>query len=163
MNETLTQKVKRLDYKRSQLQVAEEIIQITSNFYLENAKKKGREGLVVLARHLATYIIKDICDRLSFKDIGLLFGGKNHATIMYSCDKMDWLINNDKEVSSDYSYIMNEIKVKVDLTNTSRDLEYKKIKHINLIEKKMLDLQNKDFYDLVDVINNHLKNYEWKA
>ena len=34
----------------------------------------------------------------SFEQIGLEFGGKDHTTVMHSCDKIKNEVNNNKEI-----------------------------------------------------------------
>ena len=63
--------------------------------------KRSKE--IVTARHISTYLIREITE-LSFSRIGKIFGGKDHTSVLYSCnwvqDKMikDPLFNSDIEI-----------------------------------------------------------------
>ena len=63
----------------------------------------GRSQDTVLARQISMFLCRDIL-RLSFPSIGSIFGGKNHATVVYSCKKVQELrdgnSNMNKLVSS---------------------------------------------------------------
>jgi len=66
-------------------------------------KKKNKE--VVEPRMIAIYLISDILD-LPLVNIGKLFGGRDHTTIMHSRDKISEELKNNKKTQT----IVNEIK-----------------------------------------------------
>ncbi|MDR1970642.1 MAG: chromosomal replication initiator protein DnaA [Treponema sp.] len=51
-------------------------------------KSKKRVQNIVYARQLAMYIVRDITE-YSTTEIGQSFGGRDHTTVMYSCDKIE--------------------------------------------------------------------------
>jgi chromosomal replication initiator protein len=51
-------------------------------------KSKKRAQNIVFPRQLAMYIIRDITE-FSTTEIGQVFGGRDHTTVMYSCDKIE--------------------------------------------------------------------------
>jgi chromosomal replication initiator protein len=50
-------------------------------------KSKKRAQNIVFPRQIAMYIIRDITE-FSTTEIGQVFGGRDHTTVMYSCDKI---------------------------------------------------------------------------
>jgi chromosomal replication initiator protein len=50
-------------------------------------RSKKRAQNIVYARQIAMYIIRDITE-YSTTEIGQAFGGRDHTTVMYSCDKI---------------------------------------------------------------------------
>jgi chromosomal replication initiator protein len=57
-------------------------------------------------RHLAMYMARNLTD-LSFKEIGYLFGDRDHSSVIYAIKKIEVSIKKDKEVSRDINNIKN--------------------------------------------------------
>jgi chromosomal replication initiator protein len=51
-------------------------------------KSKKRTQNIVFPRQLAMYIVREITE-FSTTEIGQVFGGRDHTTVMYSCDKIE--------------------------------------------------------------------------
>ncbi len=56
---------------------------------------KSRTNNIAVARHIAMYLIRKHLD-LPFKEIGDLFGKRDHSTVMNGCTKVENLIKTDK-------------------------------------------------------------------
>lgn len=70
-----------------------------ANFYkisFEDIKSKKRTPNLAIPRQVAMYLCKKLTDE-TLQKIGLEFGGKNHATVIHSCNKIEEEIkvNND--------------------------------------------------------------------
>ena len=55
---------------------------------------KRRTKTVALPRQVAMYLLRQLTD-LSLVEIGRLFGGRDHTTVMYACDKVGGMIQSD--------------------------------------------------------------------
>jgi chromosomal replication initiator protein len=55
---------------------------------------KRRTKTVVLPRHVAMYLLRQLTD-LSLTEIGRLFGGRDHTTVIYACDKVAEMMHVD--------------------------------------------------------------------
>ena len=78
----------------------ENIINITAHYFKisENSilsKKRTKE--IVYARQIAMYLAKDITQQ-TLESIGLNFGGKDHATVLYSYNTIKALIQTNSDI-----------------------------------------------------------------
>ena len=58
---------------------------------------KVRTGQIVLARHVAIYLIRTMLD-VPLKKIGQTFGGKDHTTIASAIEKVDKMLKTDEKL-----------------------------------------------------------------
>ena len=57
---------------------------------------KRRTRTIALPRQVAMYLTRQLTD-LSLVEIGQLFGGRDHTTVLYACDKVGAMIGTDSE------------------------------------------------------------------
>ncbi len=84
--------------KREKLTV-EFIQKVVADFFdlsEEVIRGKRRTASVALPRQIAMYLSREHT-RLSLKEIGLKFGGKDHSTIIHACEKIRRIIRTDPE------------------------------------------------------------------
>lgn len=62
--------------------------EITGNF---------RRAEIVKARQIAMYLCRELLE-ISLSSLGKYFNGKNHATVLYACKKIDKMLYNDKDM-----------------------------------------------------------------
>ena len=63
----------------------------------EELTGSGRKKEVVLPRQLAMYLVRELT-RASLPEIGQLFGGRDHTTVLYAIQKVQELAESDREV-----------------------------------------------------------------
>ena len=93
---------------------AESIIDyIAKYFQLEpealQGQSRGRD--VVNARQIAMYLIRRLT-KLSMKDIGKAFGGRDHTTVLYSLDKVEAQMRSDPAFAETVKEITTNINAK---------------------------------------------------
>ncbi len=86
---------------------------VSSHFKIpiEQMESKSRKHEIALARQMAMYLAKQLTD-LSLKNIGNSFGGRDHSTVLHSCQAIDNYIVTDKSVKNSYEILLNKLKSK---------------------------------------------------
>lgn len=74
-------------------------------------ESNSRKQQVTYARQMAIYLIKKLYNPV-LKSIGDSFGGRDHATISHSIDKIENLINSNSLVKTDYDLLIKNIEEK---------------------------------------------------
>jgi chromosomal replication initiator protein len=91
-----------------------DIIKVIENYYSLNdgsVHYKTRKREIVIARQLAHYFTREIYKKeLSLADVGILIGGKDHATVLYSIKTINNLIDTDKNFVTQVKEIRKIIK-----------------------------------------------------
>jgi len=69
---------------------------VASHFSLpvESLRGKRRTSAIAFARQVAMYLARQLTD-LSFVEIGSRFGGRDHTTVLYACEKVRNLARDD--------------------------------------------------------------------
>ena len=78
----------------------QKIINIVADYYNFTPSQltgKVRTGQIVLARHIAMYLIRKHLD-IPLKKVGEMFGGKDHTTVMSGISKVDKELKTDKQL-----------------------------------------------------------------
>ncbi|MBX3044927.1 MAG: chromosomal replication initiator protein DnaA [Candidatus Kapabacteria bacterium] len=70
---------------------------------------KSRKHAIALPRHIAIYLTKSLTTT-PLKGIGAEFGGRDHSTILHSCQTVDDYIATDKKVKSDVEELFKMLK-----------------------------------------------------
>lgn len=85
---------------------------IAENFdvSIEDLKGNSRRREVSTARQVGMYLMRQHTD-LSLPKIGEVFGGKDHTTVMYSCDKIAQLKDNDPAMAQTLRQLSDRINV----------------------------------------------------
>ncbi|MBE9046983.1 chromosomal replication initiator protein DnaA [Pleurocapsales cyanobacterium LEGE 10410] len=74
----------------------------------EDLKGSSRRREISKARHIAMYLMRQHTD-LSLPRIGEKFGGKDHTTVMYSCDKIAKQLRKDRTLNQTISLLSDRI------------------------------------------------------
>ena len=73
-------------------QITPDLIQkIVSDYYdvrIAELKGRNRQRTIAFPRQVAMYLCKELIPTMSLAEIGESFGGKDHATVIYACNKI---------------------------------------------------------------------------
>ncbi|MEL6469584.1 MAG: chromosomal replication initiator protein DnaA [Cyanobacteria bacterium J06623_4] len=75
---------------------------------IDDLKGNSRRREISLARQVGMYLMRQHTD-LSLPKIGEQFGGKDHTTVMYSCDKITQLIKRDLNLAQTVREVSDRI------------------------------------------------------
>jgi chromosomal replication initiator protein len=75
---------------------------------MEELKGNSRRREISTARQVAMYLMRHHTD-LSLPKIGEVFGGKDHTTVLYSCDKISQLKNTDPNLAQMLRQLSDQI------------------------------------------------------
>lgn len=89
------------------------IFKVVSDFYEIEEKDligKNRKKEVVLPRQIAMYIMRKELES-SYPYIGEKFGGKDHTTVMYACEKIKNALTNNNTLEQELGLIKQQIYI----------------------------------------------------
>ena len=75
---------------------------------VDDLRSKKRSANISFPRQIAMYLCRTLTDE-SFPKIGIEFGGKDHSTVMHSCDKIEKEMKNNKELAKTIDKLEKEI------------------------------------------------------
>lgn len=75
---------------------------------IDDIKSKKRSSNISFPRQIAMYLCRKLTDE-SFPKIGIEFGGKDHSTVIHSCEKIEKEIKNNKNLADTIKKIENDI------------------------------------------------------
>ena len=90
------------------------IIEETARYFsisVEDIKGQKRTKNIAIARHISIYLVRTLTN-LSLNDIGTYFEDRNHATVLASINKIEGMINSDKEMAATIRDITSNINAK---------------------------------------------------
>ena len=97
--------------KKAELTV-DEIKKCVARYYnltVAQINSKSRTSNIIVARHIAMYLVRNLIADISFIQIGQEFGGRDHSTVMKACNKVEKNMKKD----SNYRKAVEEIKNKL--------------------------------------------------
>ncbi len=77
---------------------------------IEDLKSNSRRREISLARQVGMYLMRQHTD-LSLPKVGDQFGGKDHTTVMYSCDKITQLVKRDLDLAQTIREVSDRITI----------------------------------------------------
>ena len=81
---------------------------------IDDLKSNSRRREISQARQIGMYLLRQHTD-LSLPKIGEVFGGKDHTTVLYSCDKIAQLVKKDLNMAQ----TIRELSDRISLSNNS--------------------------------------------
>lgn len=110
----LAQEVLKDMLKETQKIITIELIQrSTADFFnltVNELKNKRRNKNLILPRQIAMYLTRVLTSH-SLPDIGEAFGGKDHTTVLYACNKIKEVLIKDKKISGIITRLTTELKL----------------------------------------------------
>ena len=88
------------------------IKEIVSNYFkipVAQLESKSRKHEIALARQMAIYLTK-LYTSLSLKSIGANFGGRDHSTVLHSCQMAENYLVTDRSVKVAYDLFVSKLK-----------------------------------------------------
>ncbi len=88
-----------------------DVIELVAQHYKlapEDLLSESRKRQVIIPRQVAMYLTRNELG-LSYEQIGEDFGGKNHTTVLHSCEKMEDLLKRDKILLRDVHAVKKEM------------------------------------------------------
>ena len=77
---------------------------------VEDLKSKKRTDSIAKARHIAIYLIKELLEEISLKEVGRIFGDRDHTTVLSSINKVKQDIRTVNGVEEDIKKLIFNIK-----------------------------------------------------
>lgn len=78
------------------------------NIKIADLKAKKRTKTLVLPRQIGMYLCRDLL-KMSFPEIGRIFGGKDHTTVIYACR----LVEKQKDRDPNMGFLLEDITKKI--------------------------------------------------
>lgn len=91
------------------------VISDTFNISIEDLKSNSRRREISVARQMGMYMMRQYTD-LSLPKIGEVFGGKDHTTVLYGCEKISQLKENDPDVAK----TLRQLSERINLASSSQ-------------------------------------------
>lgn len=91
------------------IEIIQKVISDKYGISVSDLKGKKRNKNIVIPRQYAMFIAREITE-YSFLDIGAEFGGRDHSTVMHSCQKVDELLLSDPTVHTTIEMLKRAIK-----------------------------------------------------
>ncbi|HHX16576.1 MAG TPA: chromosomal replication initiator protein DnaA [Mollicutes bacterium] len=103
------------DYLNKSLSIKNDIHRIqkvVAEYYkvrVDDLKANKRTYDIAYPRQVAMYLSRELTDE-SFIKIGMEFGGKNHSTVIYACNKIEQDIKCNKEIKNVIDNLIKQLK-----------------------------------------------------
>ncbi len=98
--------------KRHSTITVDSIIRMVADFYklsLSDLKGKKRSKNIALARQVAMYVIREVTE-YSTTEIGVEFGGRDHTTVMHSCQKIEQILKFDPSFDATMQRLLRDAR-----------------------------------------------------
>lgn len=92
---------------------SEQVMRAVAESYdvrIADMRGRSRQRQIVQPRQVAMYLCKDMIPGMSLSDIGEVFGGKDHSTVIYACEQVVKKIKADPGVRHTIDLITKKIR-----------------------------------------------------
>jgi chromosomal replication initiator protein len=76
---------------------------------VEDLVSASRAARVAWPRQVAIHLARELTDA-SLQDIGAVFGGRNHATVLHACKRVSERVNNAPESSTELRELAQQLR-----------------------------------------------------
>lgn len=100
-----------IDSERPEGLTMERIARTVASHYkltVEELKSKNNSRAIAVPRQVAMYLCKRLTKH-SYPEVGREFGGKHHTTVMHSFEKIDGLVNEDRNFHKTVSELIDSL------------------------------------------------------
>ena len=90
-----------------------DVVKIVSDFYNikeDSIYEKTRHKEIIKPRQVIMYILREDMS-ISYPSIGQKLGGRDHTTVIHSCEKIKNELKNDQSLADEISQIRNILTV----------------------------------------------------
>lgn len=77
---------------------------------ISDMRGRSRQRQVAYPRQVAMYLCKELIPSLSLNEIGEAFGGKDHTTVLYACQKITAEVKSNKETNQVIHHLERKIR-----------------------------------------------------
>ncbi len=106
--DALTDYVSKGSYEKDDVHKIQRIVAEYFKISIEDLKSKKRNYNVAFPRQIAMYLCRNCTDE-SFPKLGIEFGGKDHSTVIHSCDKIERELKVNPELRQIIDILQKEI------------------------------------------------------
>jgi len=99
------------DMRDSRLDI-KQIAKVVAEYYhisMEDMCGKQRDKHIVMPRQVAMYLMRQET-QASLLEIGTIFGGRDHSTVLHACEKIDRAINVDPTLRREIVAIREQLQ-----------------------------------------------------
>ncbi|MEW5894872.1 MAG: chromosomal replication initiator protein DnaA [Candidatus Omnitrophota bacterium] len=79
------------------------------NVSITEIKSKRRSRNIIIPRQVCIYLTRKLTD-LSYPEIGAVFGGRDHTTVLHSCKKMEEEMKGDSSLQNKINTLLTRLK-----------------------------------------------------
>jgi len=103
----------KVDLQKHSVRTLEDVIKVVSDYYKIDrniliGEERRRE--IIIPRQICMYLIREILDQ-SYETIGENFGGRNHTTVLHSCNKIINQLKDDNRLIRDINALKREMGI----------------------------------------------------
>ncbi|MDR1538097.1 MAG: chromosomal replication initiator protein DnaA [Clostridiales bacterium] len=100
--------ISRLDKPEISVEYIQEVVAAYYELTVADLNSRKRTQNIVYPRQIAMYLSRKLLD-VSLPDIGKIFGGRDHSTVIHGCDKITYALENDISLQ----HVINDLERRI--------------------------------------------------